>query len=178
MLYESYRKETDEIYSAIRKKSVVSMRINAYALEEVIFGKIKPTEKVPFERYVQELDLLNEKPFDIRGELLAGAVIDKDEKIINRELDYFGDLFYTFHVKCTYAHEMYDDRFNKSENICEYLRNLYPLFSEILKEEIFLKNDRINDISKNDDILFAPKNHRIAFYSNDKNQAFKKRSKC
>lgn len=159
MLYKSYYPETDEIIDTIRKKSIVSARINHYALEEVVLGKIKPTEKIPFDRYIRETDLTCENPYEIRGELLAGMVVDSDEKIVDREPDFFGDLFYTFRVKCTFIHEIYGDRFKSTNTISEYLRNLYPLFREVMNTQIAYK-----DTASKEEFLYAPTQYDIAHF--------------
>ncbi len=53
----------------------VSSILNAYAIENVVFGDLKPKEKVPFEKFIKDLELTAWQPYSVR-DCIAGIAID------------------------------------------------------------------------------------------------------
>ena len=75
------RKEVEEFEKLegtdVMNAMVVNVLMNNYTLENVAFGKLKPNDEIPFDRYVKELDLQRFKPNSCR-DMIEGNYITRD----------------------------------------------------------------------------------------------------
>ena len=73
---------------------------------------------------------------------LCGAVIDENETIREKDIDYCKKAFYEFHYKMTYFNEIVEEIYSKESSFRQYLDELFPVFCEIM--EIPLSKDETN----------------------------------
>lgn len=117
--------------------------LNMYADEDTVFGHIKVNEKIPFEKYLDVLDLqsLSEYLDDLQSD---GHAIENG-CIKNRLYDEIcfdlyrnkTDLLFGEAPKYKDSDEKYaDDIFHFKYGLYEYLKELYTLFREIIEVEI------------------------------------------
>ena len=72
----------------IMNAMVVNVLMNNYTLENVAFGKLKPNNEIPFDRYIKELDLQRFKPNSCR-DIIEGNYITRENKVAEKsEEDY------------------------------------------------------------------------------------------
>ena len=115
---------------------VVRVLINKYTLENVVFGDLKPNDKIPFDRFVEDLNLQQQKPYLFR-ERIAGNFITKDERVANRDEDEFIMECFFFHIQNVFmACPNSDNAFGGIYDLSEYIMGLYPLFKQIIKTEV------------------------------------------
>ena len=48
---------TDDLTQKLINSSQAKILINGYTLENIVLGKISPGEKIPFDRYVKEINI-------------------------------------------------------------------------------------------------------------------------
>ena len=125
--------EGTEIMNAM----VVNVLMNNYILENVAFGKLKPNDEIPFDKYVEELDLHKFNPNSC-GDMVEGNYITRENRIAGKSEEDFIMECYLFHIqnvfmtypKCSIA-------FGKDDfGLSKFIMSLYPLFKQIIKTEI------------------------------------------
>lgn len=115
--------------------------INAYTNENALFGRIKANDQVPVKRYLEEMGFRNiEKYLDdlfLNGRNIEnGYVLDRDfhESCFEH---YSANIDILFHgIPIDKSFEGNDDIFHYKYGWYEFLKNLYPLFEEIIKTEV------------------------------------------
>ena len=122
----------------------MSALFNAYAIENVVFGELKTGEKIPFEKFIEDLGLTAGQVYCVR-DCIAGVAIAEKETITEKELDFFEKECFIFHMNyvfdtAPYSKKKDDDEnglrpFNK-EGLNDYIMSLYPLFKRILQTEV------------------------------------------
>ena len=75
----------------------VNATMNAYAIENVIFGDLKPGDKIPFDKFVEELGLHTWQPYSVRDSI-EGIAIAEDETIADKEIVFFEKECFIFHM--------------------------------------------------------------------------------
>ncbi len=116
--------------------------INLYTNENIIFKRIKPTEPIPFNRYIEELGLQSFARFlDINH--IDGHYI---EKSCVANIDFNFCCFDYFKDRIDYIFEGapiskdYEDKGNDIEHykngLYEYLKSIYPIFEEVIKTDV------------------------------------------
>lgn len=119
----------------------VNSIMNAYAIENVVFGELKPNDKIPFERFVEDLDLKNLQPYAVR-DCIEGVAITKEETVAEKNIDFFYHECFIFHMNYLFDSAPYSKRKDDDENglrpfakegLNAYIMRLYPMFKSILK---------------------------------------------
>ena len=116
---------------------VVNVLINNYTLENVAFGKLKPNDEIPFDKYVEELNLQKFKP-DLCRDMIEGNYITRQGRVVDKaEEDFIMECFlfniqnvFMAYPKCSIAFGKDDFGFSK------FIMSLYPLFKQIIKTEV------------------------------------------
>ncbi len=116
--------------------------INAYTNENVVFGRIKANEQVPIKRYLEEIGLYNIQKFSddsfLNGHNIEnGCVIERDfhERCFEIYSDRIGYLLTDIPIDQSFEKED-GDLYHYHYGWYEYLKNLYPIFEEIIKTEV------------------------------------------
>mgnify|MGYP001048027064 CR=1 FL=1 len=115
---------------------------NLYTNENIIFKRIKPTEPIPFKRYIEELGLQNFARFlDINH--IDGHYIDNS---CVAEIDFNFCCFDYFKDRIDYIFEGapiskdYEDEENDIEHykngLYEYLKSIYQIFEEVINTDV------------------------------------------
>ena len=135
------RKEVEEFEKLegkdIKNAMVVNVLMNNYILENVAFGKLKPNDEIPFDRYVEELNLHKFNPHSCR-DMIEGNYITRQGRVVDKAEEDFIMECYLFHIqnvfmaypKCSIAFGKDDFGFSK------FIMSLYPLFKQIIKTEV------------------------------------------
>lgn len=76
---------------------LLNIMINDYGLENVVMGHALPNEKIPFDKYIRELELQYLEPYRLK-QFLNGAIIDKNLNIHNLPMDFFIDCFFAMYL--------------------------------------------------------------------------------
>ena len=124
------------------KSNVIRVCMNNYALEALIMGDINPHEKISYDKFIQIMDLCGYDTADFPKNELCGAVIDENETLREKDIDYCKKAFYEFHYKMTYFNEIVEEIYSKESSFRQYLDELFTVFSEIM--EIPLSKDETN----------------------------------
>ena len=121
----------------------VSSIFNAYAIENVVFGDLKPKDKVPFEKFIKDLELTAWQPYSVR-DCIAGVAITENETIADKEIVFFEKECFIFHMNDVFDTAPYSKRKDEDENglhpfnkegLNDYIMRLFPLFRNILATE-------------------------------------------
>lgn len=116
--------------------------MNLYATENVVFGRINVNEPIPFERYIQDLKLQCFAPYLNQGQL-DGHSIEKGF-IKDRPFDELCYELYRDKVDCIFDSVPIDKSFESNDDdvfhykfgLYDYIKDIYPLFQDILKTEV------------------------------------------
>lgn len=142
---EKATEEQKEFTKLLNAYLVINMNalFNAYAIENVIFGDLRQGDKIPFEKFIDDLGM-DARVFSIR-ENIEGVAIAAGETIADKELDFFERECFIFHMSDIFDTAPYSKRkgcdendlraFNK-EGLRDYIMRLYPLFHNILATEV------------------------------------------
>lgn len=84
---------TDELTTKLINSLQAKILINMYIVENIVLGKISPGEKIPFDRYIKEINIEHLVTNSIR-EYLYGDILDENEYIrIKPAQDYYFSFF-------------------------------------------------------------------------------------
>ena len=116
---------------------------NYYSLENIVLGLMQPNEKIPFDKFVKELELENIMP-KIDRKVICGRFVDKDEKIVNLDKETMMLHFYILNIRVMFKKIMlreYDDENRKTAIPCEehfhnYFIKIFDLFCEVVATEV------------------------------------------
>lgn len=115
---------------------------NCYALENVVLGRIQPGGKIPYDQYMDTLDLRKHEKFMLRT-AMNGRIIDEQECIIKQDLETYYRLFYVDQIELLFENAPKHKRVPEDEGVPpykyglqEYLQSLYELFKEIALTEV------------------------------------------
>ena len=121
----------------------VNSIFNAYVIENVVFGDLKPGDKIPFDKFIEDLELTAWKVYCVRDSI-EGVAIAEDETIADKEIAFFEKECFIFHMNYVFDTAPYSKRkdddenglrpFNK-EGLSDYIMRLFPLFQNILATE-------------------------------------------
>lgn len=123
----------------------VNALLNSYTHENVAFGELKPTDTIPFDRYVDELNLQLHNPYSFRGAGIEGSAITSAETVVDREYDYFLKECFVLNMNKVFATAPYKKREDDDDNglhqftkngLNNYIMSLLPLFKLILQTEV------------------------------------------
>ena len=135
------RKEVEEFEKLegtdIMNAMVVNVLMNNYTLENVVFGKLKPNDEIPFNRYVEELDLQKFNPHSC-GDMIEGNYITRDGRVAKKcEEDFIMECF-LFNIQNVFmAYPKCSIAFGKDDfGLSKFIMSLYPLFKQIIKTEV------------------------------------------
>ncbi len=116
--------------------------INSYTNENVVFGRINSNDKIPIKQYLEELGFRNIDKFSdglfLDGRNVEnGYVTERDYKERCFELyrDKADCLFNGVPIDKSYGEED-EDIFHYKYGWYEYLKNLYPVFEEIINTQV------------------------------------------
>ena len=132
-------KRVVELFRAIDVNSLM----NAYAIENVVFGKLKQGDKIPFEKFIEDLQIGDMDPYSVRDSIEGAAIMD-EERIIDRERGFFERECFRFHMNYVFDSAPYSIRGDDDENglrpfrkngLNGYIMRLFPLFREILQTD-------------------------------------------
>ena len=121
----------------IMNAMVVNVLMNNYTLENVAFGKLKSNNEIPFDRYVEELDLYKFKPHSC-WDMVEGNYITRDGRVDDKaEEDFIMECF-LFHIQNVFtAYPKCSIAFGKDDfGLSKFIISLYPLFKQIIKTEV------------------------------------------
>ncbi len=115
--------------------------LNLYTNENVVFERIKPNDKVPLEQYLEDLGFCNIENF--LGDLFLDGHNVENGYITERDFEERCFELYRDNVDCLFSGVPIDKSYEEDDGIYhykygwyEYLKNLYPLFEEIIKTEV------------------------------------------
>ena len=81
------RKSVDEFEKLegmdIMNAMVVNVLMNNYTLEQVSFGKLKPNDEIPFDKYIEDLDLQKFNPHSC-WDMVEGNYITRDKRVADK----------------------------------------------------------------------------------------------
>ena len=155
--------ETDKKILTATISLLSNILFNDFALENIVLKKITPGSNIPYNLYLEELQL---KPYEIylSRKSIAGGIIDEEEKIrIKPNQEYFTQ-YYIEQVNCIFKnapkHKYTSDSlliFPFKYDLKNYLQELYFLFEEIIDIKIEAKffdlisniNSRVEMIANN-----------------------------
>ena len=106
---EELKARVTEIFRALDVHSAM----NAYAIENVVFGKLKQGDQIPFDRFVEELELQAFQPQSVRR-YIEGVAITAKETVAEHDMELFLSECFIFH-----ANEVFDSapqRRNKDDD--------------------------------------------------------------
>ncbi|MCH5148158.1 MAG: hypothetical protein J1G05_02175 [Clostridiales bacterium] len=121
----------------IMNAMVVNVLMNNYTLEQVVFGKLKPDDEIPFGRFVEELGLQKFKPNSCR-DMIEGNYITRDGRVAKKCEEDFIMECYLFHIQNVFmAYPKCSIAFGKDDfGLSKFIMSLYPLFKQIIKTEV------------------------------------------
>ena len=121
----------------IMNAMVVNVLMNNYTLENVAFGKLKPSDEIPFNRYVEELNLQRFKPNSCR-DMIEGNYITRQGRVADKAEEDFIMGCYLFHIQNVFmAYPKCGIAFSKDDfGLSKFIMSLYPLFKQIIKTEV------------------------------------------
>ena len=135
---ELKRLEGTDIMNAM----VVNVLMNNYTLENVAFGKLKPNDKLPFDKYVEDLTLQQYKPYLFR-DCIEGSFITGDGRIADKAEDDFIKECFLFHINFVFMTAPKrsgdfdeDGLFLFKRGFGKFIMSLYPLFKQIIKTDV------------------------------------------
>ena len=135
------RKEVEEFEKLegtdVMNAMVVNVLMNNYTLENVTFGKLKPNDEIPFDKYVEDLDLQRFKPDSCR-DMIEGNYITRQGRVADKaEEDFIMECF-LFHIQNVFmAYPKCSIAFGKDDfGLSKFIMSLYPLFKQIIKTEV------------------------------------------
>lgn len=115
---------------------------NLYTNENIIFKKLQPREPIPFKRYIDELEIQSLARFldseHIDGDFIKNscvAEIDFDTCCFNYFKDRIEYMFEGAPIS-KYIDEDENDIEHYKNGLYEYLKGLYPMFTEIIKTNV------------------------------------------
>lgn len=139
---------TEEEKQRFRDKTypkIVSFALNSYALENVAFGDIQKGDKIPFDNYVDRLNLSYYQPEKYRKQIV-GIAINSKEKICIDKTDAMCAMFFhrvnsLWSAACQEVPVGGNDFFphDFDRNLASVTFNLLPLFLSIMKNEVDCK---------------------------------------
>ncbi len=120
-----------------------SALFNAYAIESVAFGDLKPRDEIPFDKFIEDLGLTAWQVYSVRN-CIGGVAIAENETIADKDIGFFEKECFIFHMNDVFDTAPYSKRkdddenglrpFNK-EGLNGYIMRLFPLFHKILATE-------------------------------------------
>ena len=134
----------------IMNAMVVNVLMNNYTLENVAFGELKPNDEIPFDGYVEELDLYKFKPHSY-WDMVEGNHITRDGRVADKaEEDFIMECF-LFHIQNVFmAYPKCSIAFGKDDfGLSKFIMSLYPLFKQIIKTEVEVEPSDPAPIFKN-----------------------------
>ncbi len=115
--------------------------INSYTNENVVFGRIKANEEVPIKRYLEETGFRNVEKF--LDDLFLNGYNVENGYVLERDFHERCFELYRNKVDVTFDNVPVDrsceddgDIYHYKYGWYEYLKNLYPIFEEIMKTEV------------------------------------------
>lgn len=116
---------------------------NLYTNENIIFKKLKPTEPIPFQKYIDELGIQSLARFldsgHIDGDFINNscvAELDFDACCFNYFKDRIDYMFEGAPISKNFDDEKENDIEHYKNGLYEYLKALYPMFAEIIKTDV------------------------------------------
>lgn len=112
---------------------------NLYTCENIIFNRLKLADKVPYEKYIEDLGIqkIANRELEFDGDYIENGCV-KEVDFNHCCFDYYREkIEYIF---CDYptvkGYENDDDLEHYKNGLYEYLKDLYNLFAEIIKTEV------------------------------------------
>ena len=128
---------------------VVNVLIKNYTLENIAFGELRPNDKIPFDRYVEELELQKFNPYSFR-DIKEGSYITMDGRVANRGEDEFIMECFLFQIQNVFMSAQCSIAFGKDDFwFSKFIMNLYPLFKQIVKTEVEVEPLELTPVFKN-----------------------------
>ena len=117
--------------------------MNNYAVENVSFGEIKPNEKIPFDKYISDLELPQSPAYQFRTEVEGFAITD-EETIVNQDIDFFMKDCFRTNINTIFMDSSLKDAmdYDTEGTICfkheiyDFILSLFPLYKDILTTEV------------------------------------------
>ena len=129
---------------AVFRALEINAIFNAYAIENVVFGDLKPGEKIPFEKFVEDLGLHTWQPYTVR-DCIEGIAITHEETIADEEIVFFEKECFISRMNDVFVYapqRMREDEDEnglppfKKEGLGNYIMQLFPLFQAILATKV------------------------------------------
>ena len=127
---------------------VVNVLIKNYTLENVAFGELSPNDKIPFDRFIEELDLQKFNPYSF-SDIIGGSYITMDGRVANRAEDEFIMECFLFQIQNVFMSAQCSIAFGKDDFwFSKFIMNLYPLFKQIIKTDVEVKPSELTPVFK------------------------------
>ena len=134
--------------------------LNAYALENIVTGKIHPKDCVPVDEYFNDLDIGQYKEEVLYN--IGGTVIDDSAYIKDRAIVEFCMDFFSFNINSIFAEApKYSDEFEIDTMLCDFDKDIMNYIDELF---IIFCNIVINQIPSKTYLPFSD----ISIYNLDK----------
>lgn len=127
-----------ELYRALE----VNILMNRYTIENVVFNKLNPKDKIPFDKFIEEMNLQNHKFYSVRSNI-EGIAITSDETVAEKDKEFYLKECYTSQMNYLFMsapkHSSDSDVGEVDHfkyGLSDYIMSLYPLFVEIIETEV------------------------------------------
>ena len=121
----------------------INSLFNSYAIENVAFGDLKPGDKIPFDKFMEDLCLEAWRYDSIRNSIV-GIAIAEDETVVKCDIDFFYRECFISNMNTLFGSAPQNMGRDNDENglspfvkdgLNSYIMRLLPLFQDILKTE-------------------------------------------
>ena len=105
---------------------------NRFAMENVVLGVIQPGDKIPYEEYLDALEMKGHEQYMIR-EAVQGKVIEQDETITVQPMENFCRQFFIEQIETMFAYAPKHKNTSEETDIPQYKFGLYEYLSDLYK---------------------------------------------
>lgn len=144
---EKLSEEDQEMFEntvAVFRALEINAIFNAYAIENVVFGNLRPNDKIPFDTFVEDLGLHTWQPYSVR-DCIEGIAIAENETVADEEIAFFEKECFISRMNDIFVYAPCSIREDEDENglppfknkgLSDYIMQLFPLFQAILATKV------------------------------------------
>lgn len=115
---------------------IVNTRVRIYAMENLILGKIGIKEKIPYDKYIEELGLNDFRQYLVKRELPNFNKLGDNEKSVYDGFECICKKFYRYVTRLAFIETMISNRKYVKAKVNKFLEELYMLFYQIICVDI------------------------------------------